>query len=72
MGLLSSKPTGPPVVSPNDEIKIPEWATKLKSKSIVYLDIAIGEYPAGRIEITLADDVVPKTAENFKILCTGC
>ena len=27
--------------------------------------------PLGRIEMTLRADVVPKTAENFRCLCTG-
>jgi len=38
---------------------------------VVYFDIAIADRPAGRIEITLRKDVAPKTAENFRVLCTG-
>jgi len=37
----------------------------------VYFDIAIGGVPAGRIVMDLRADVVPKTAENFRQLCTG-
>mmetsp|Transcript_4466 Transcript_4466/g.13203 ORF Transcript_4466/g.13203 Transcript_4466/m.13203 type:complete len:177 (+) Transcript_4466:76-606(+) len=38
---------------------------------VVYFDMSIGGQPAGRIEMTLRADVVPKTAENFRCLCTG-
>ena len=37
----------------------------------VFFDMTIGGAPAGRIVMTLRDDVVPKTAENFRALCTG-
>mmetsp|Transcript_43748 Transcript_43748/g.71126 ORF Transcript_43748/g.71126 Transcript_43748/m.71126 type:complete len:171 (+) Transcript_43748:103-615(+) len=37
----------------------------------VFFDVAIGGTAAGRITMELRDDVVPKTAENFRALCTG-
>ena len=37
----------------------------------VYFDMTIGGADAGRIKFELYDDVVPKTAENFRQLCTG-
>merc|ERR1712196_143248 len=36
-----------------------------------FFDIQAGGSPVGRIEMTLRKDVVPKTVENFRALCTG-
>ncbi|MDM8555483.1 peptidylprolyl isomerase [Desulfococcaceae bacterium HSG7] len=41
-----------------------------KKNPQVYLDVTIGEEAAGRIVIELFADVTPKTAENFRQLCT--
>ena len=37
----------------------------------VFFDIQIGAKRAGRLVMELFADVVPKTAENFRCLCTG-
>ena len=37
----------------------------------VFFDITIGGQAAGRIVMELRADVAPKTAENFRALCTG-
>ncbi len=37
----------------------------------VFFDMTIGDESAGRIVMELRKDVVPKTAENFRALCTG-
>ncbi|OMP04948.1 hypothetical protein COLO4_09177 [Corchorus olitorius] len=42
-----------------------------KKNPLVFLDVSIDEDPVERIVIELFADVVPKTAENFRALCTG-
>ncbi len=37
----------------------------------VFFDITIGGRPTGRVVFELFADVVPRTAENFRALCTG-
>ncbi|KAI6105360.1 cyclophilin-like domain-containing protein [Pisolithus croceorrhizus] len=41
------------------------------TRPVVFMDVHIGETPAGRIKMELFSDIVPKTAENFRQLCTG-
>merc|ERR1712010_435287 len=38
---------------------------------VCFFDMTADGTPLGRIEMTLRSDVVPKTAENFRALCTG-
>ncbi|KAF4300716.1 Tetratricopeptide TPR-1 [Botryosphaeria dothidea] len=42
-----------------------------QKRSRVFFDIQIGHQPAGRVAFELYNDIVPKTAENFRALCTG-
>lgn len=37
----------------------------------VFMDISLGGLPSGRIIFELYNDTVPKTAENFRALCSG-
>uniref|UniRef100_A0ACD5ZBD6 Uncharacterized protein n=1 Tax=Avena sativa TaxID=4498 RepID=A0ACD5ZBD6_AVESA len=37
----------------------------------VFFDMTVGGVPAGRIEMELFANEVPRTAENFRALCTG-
>lgn len=39
--------------------------------SQVYFDVEADGQPIGRVVFKLYNDIVPKTAENFRALCTG-
>ncbi|KAL6927559.1 hypothetical protein ACO0SA_004181 [Hanseniaspora valbyensis] len=39
--------------------------------SKVFFDISVNGSPLGRIKFNLFNEVTPKTAENFRALCTG-
>jgi len=43
----------------------------MTTRSRVWFDIAIGSAPPSKVVFELYDDVVPKTADNFRSLCTG-
>lgn len=43
----------------------------MSNRSKVFFDISCNGKPKGRVVFELYDDIVPKTAENFRALCTG-
>merc|ERR1712070_1069394 len=45
--------------------------THQSNMSNVFFDVTKNGAPLGRITFKLYDDVVPKTARNFRELCTG-
>ncbi|KAG3276006.1 peptidyl-prolyl cis-trans isomerase D isoform X1 [Urocitellus parryii] len=49
----------------------PEAKPSNPSNPRVFFDVDIGEERVGRIVLELFADIVPKTAENFRALCTG-
>uniref|UniRef100_A0A2K6G415 peptidylprolyl isomerase n=1 Tax=Propithecus coquereli TaxID=379532 RepID=A0A2K6G415_PROCO len=49
----------------------PQTKPSNTSNPRVFFDVDIGEERVGRIVLELFADIVPKTAENFRALCTG-
>jgi peptidyl-prolyl isomerase H (cyclophilin H) len=47
------------------------YALRHPNNPVVFLDVNIADAPQGRIAIELFADVSPKTAENFRQMCTG-
>lgn len=47
-----------------------DWIEKMTNPR-VFFDILIGKMNKGRVVMELFADVTPKTAENFRALCTG-
>jgi peptidyl-prolyl isomerase D len=45
--------------------------TDKEKRPLTFFDISIADKPVGRIVFSLFNDLVPKTAENFRQLCTG-
>mmetsp|Transcript_25806 Transcript_25806/g.29507 ORF Transcript_25806/g.29507 Transcript_25806/m.29507 type:complete len:218 (+) Transcript_25806:130-783(+) len=69
MGCTPSKSS-----APTGKLKLKttaDWAAMATPKYKVFFDIDIGPDDHGRILMELRNDVVPKTAENFRKLCTG-
>lgn len=54
---------------PGKEVTLNE--AKNMANPRVFFDMAIGGEEAGRIEMELFANICPKTAENFRALCTG-
>ena len=46
-------------------------AVALNANPKVFFDMDVGGEDVGRITFELRADVAPKTAENFRALCTG-
>lgn len=59
---------GPPKMSNS---KLSKTTLLHENNPVVFFDISISGHLIGRIKIELFAHIVPKTAENFRQLCTG-
>ncbi|KAH8482730.1 hypothetical protein H0E87_029983, partial [Populus deltoides] len=48
-----------------------EKKTAKKKNPLVFMDVCIDGDPKERMVFELFSDIAPKTAENFRALCTG-
>lgn len=60
-----------PIPAACESTKMASTSGNPGSNPRVFLDIAIAGKPVGRLIFELYADVVPRTAENFRALCTG-
>ena len=51
--------------------KTKSQALAVRGNPKVFFDVTMDGEAAGRIVMQLRKDIVPKTADNFKSLCTG-
>ncbi|KAJ6809885.1 peptidyl-prolyl cis-trans isomerase-like [Iris pallida] len=64
-------PTNKPINQRTNERTSQQAYQTLMANPKVFFDMTIGGAPAGRIVMELFADTVPRTAENFRALCTG-
>merc|ERR1712241_775419 len=50
---------------------LPALALGQSGRTRVFFDVDVDGSPLGRVEFELYNEVVPRTAENFRALCTG-
>jgi peptidylprolyl isomerase len=67
----TTKPIGQKSDEKHDAATEKAIAAKRPNRPRVFFDVAVGNQPAGRIIMELYGDIVPKTVENFRALCTG-
>jgi len=71
LGSGSGKTRKRVVISDCGMLKQSSAAATSSSGNQPFFDISIGGVPKGKIVFELYDSVVPKTAKNFRALCTG-
>ena len=69
--LFSSSPGQIPKPDPADDAAYRPPLPVNDKNPRCYLDMAIDRKPVGRIIVELKADAAPRTAENFRQLCTG-